>query len=1114
MTQCTVGLGAGAGQPAADPYRPQRPAGRNAPAFRSPASRAYAKPTHLSLGPVVCRLAGYQLPIVSCYRTGVLEDSPTLYGRESELGRLQAAATRLGEGRGATLALTGEPGIGKSSLARAFADAARGQGVPVAWGRAWESGSQPPYWPFRMLFETLQVDRQGPARGLWGHGAEGGAASDPRQARFELLEGVAGVLRDVSGRGPVACILEDLHAADLPSLELLEFLMLQLEGTPIAWLLTWRSGKADQVTTLAHLSRIRRNCEPLTLSRLNAQAGDALIAERLAEMSESARSTVYRATGGNPLYLVETVAALQGTPGAESPTAEQLPIAEGIAALVLERTARLDDLALQALQVGCALGRTIHWELWSHALDTDRDTLVSSAQVLVEAGLLRPQGGDGYLVSHELVRAAVLSAAPPTLVAEAHARAAIHLDRRVREGDVTAVGERAHHGMRSRGNVPTSTALDWVLEASRAARGQCALDEALAVLELAREQLNLSGAEEVRRLLDVACTLLLLDRTDEARSVLEDVMRRAQALDDPSLQALAVLTAGERYVLGDVMDDLVERIDTTLEQLGSNHRTLRARLLARKAAALTPARDVAGTLRIAEDAESLIGDDDPIHARIQVAIGTGAAMADFAPAPQRVAVSQRLRLLARQAGDRVLELRGLSRLITDELECGRTSRADMLLVERAELVATLPQLRFTWMQPLFRSMRAMGEGRFADCEDAIAEVVAMCERLNDPNVRRCLAVHRAHLYLVADDRAGLDRIRPEVAEALRTMPGELWIVMGALIALRKGDDVSAREQIAVLNRQLAHCATTTLGMLAEVVAEVGSDDLRRAVRSRLEPHAGSHANWGLFALTSGPPVSACIALLDQALGEPESAERHFADATKQTTEAGLNAQRAWVKYWWSRAASSTETGARLLGQAQEEAEQLGMAGLVARCGAAPQAEAPDGGVGLTLEPQGGGWVLHRREQADLLFPDLRGMKMLARLLAAPGQEIHALDLVAEADGVADLGDAGEQLDSQALAAYRQRVEQLRAEVAESEAAEEADRGLRAQEELETLLRELSRGVGLGGRARRAGADSERARVSAQRRIRAAIKKITAQDQEVGDHLAGAVRTGLRCVYRR
>jgi predicted ATPase len=146
------------------------------------------------------------------------------------------------------------------------------------------------------------------------------------------------------------------------------------------------------------------------------------------------------------------------------------------------------------------------------------------------------------------------------------------------------------------------------------------------------------------------------------------------------------------------------------------------------------------------------------------------------------------------------------------------------------------------------------------------------------------------------------------------------------------------------------------------------------------------------------------------------------------------------------------------------------------------------------------------------MPDLKGLHDLARLLAAPGDEIHALDLGAGADGAAPQGHAGELLDDEARAAYKARIEELREERELAEAANDTVRAERAQEELEAITDALGSAYGLGGRARRAGDQAERARSAVTWRIRSAIARIEAVHPALGRHLKNSVRTGTFCAY--
>jgi tetratricopeptide (TPR) repeat protein len=158
--------------------------------------------------------------------------------------------------------------------------------------------------------------------------------------------------------------------------------------------------------------------------------------------------------------------------------------------------------------------------------------------------------------------------------------------------------------------------------------------------------------------------------------------------------------------------------------------------------------------------------------------------------------------------------------------------------------------------------------------------------------------------------------------------------------------------------------------------------------------------------------------------------------------------------------------------------------------------------------------------------DLRGLQYLARLLAEPGREFHAADLVALERGSSQVegsptdpelvvghgGDAGEVLDAQAKAAYRRRLVEVEEDIAEAQAAADPERASRAMVDRDFLVRELANAVGLGGRDRRAGSASERARASVTRAMRLAMKRIQEHHPALGEHLDRTVRTGTYCSY--
>ncbi|GHE22035.1 hypothetical protein [Halomonas urumqiensis] len=164
----------------------------------------------------------------------------------------------------------------------------------------------------------------------------------------------------------------------------------------------------------------------------------------------------------------------------------------------------------------------------------------------------------------------------------------------------------------------------------------------------------------------------------------------------------------------------------------------------------------------------------------------------------------------------------------------------------------------------------------------------------------------------------------------------------------------------------------------------------------------------------------------------------------------------------------------------------------------------------------------------LHLKDLKGMHFLERLLTEPGREFHVLDLVAVERGALPFGDASdgtgrdahtglgqpglEVFDSKAREAYRQRLAETEEDIEEAEANNDFHRSELARADRQFLIDELRRGVGLNDRARTVGDGLERARTSATRSLRYALKRIRQHHPSLAEHLERTIRTGSYFAY--
>jgi class 3 adenylate cyclase len=194
----------------------------------------------------------------------------------------------------------------------------------------------------------------------------------------------------------------------------------------------------------------------------------------------------------------------------------------------------------------------------------------------------------------------------------------------------------------------------------------------------------------------------------------------------------------------------------------------------------------------------------------------------------------------------------------------------------------------------------------------------------------------------------------------------------------------------------------------------------------------------------------------------------------------------------------------------------------------PNSQLPSPNVFL---PEGEFWTLSFAGTTCRL-KDARGLHFIAHLLQQPQQEVHVLTLItvganlgAESgetssfldasrslDHMDGVRDAGDMLDPQARAAYKQRLSELREELAEAQQFHDLGRSERLAAEIDFLAHELARAVGLGGRLRRMGSPAERARVNITRAIKIALRKISEHHPALSQHLATTIKTGTYCTY--
>jgi AAA ATPase domain len=189
---------------------------------------------------------------------------PGLVGRDQPLAELQALVAAALASRGGLVTLTGEAGIGKTTLAAAAADHAEALGATVVWGACWEGA--PPFWPWLEVLAALgaEVDLQAD-----GQGGDRLRPPSAAAARFERFAAISGAL--LAATGALVVVLDDLHWADPASVELAAFHARRVRRSRQLLVATYRDVEVAPGDPLAGpLSRLAAEGATLPLGGLDA----------------------------------------------------------------------------------------------------------------------------------------------------------------------------------------------------------------------------------------------------------------------------------------------------------------------------------------------------------------------------------------------------------------------------------------------------------------------------------------------------------------------------------------------------------------------------------------------------------------------------------------------------------------------------------------------------------------------------------------------------------------------------------------------------------------------------------------------------------------------------
>lgn len=1065
----------------------------------------------------------------------------SIVGRSRELSRLSEALDDVAEGRGSVWFLTGEPGIGKSRLAEEVSRLAREKGMRTFWGRCWEAGGAPAYWPWvqvlRAVLRTAEPGQVDPYQSTLAQllpelpNARAAAETPdlgPEQARFQLMDAISNVLSDAADRFPLVLVLEDLHVADVSTVLLLDFLAATVRHQPLLIVGTFRELELATAPAGPQLSRTAQQGQRLPLERLSEEDVAAFVQATGETADPVFVNALHRTTDGHPLFLAE-VSRLWRTRG--SAAAASIPRSVRIA--IQERLAAVTPACIRALRRGAIVGREFDISLLEACYEDDAADYVKGCQEAASAAILVEVAPERYRFIHFLIRQLVYEGIDDDERAGAHARLAQSLEHRSRN-DEPRWSEVAHHFVAAGRHDEAFVAYR---KAGAQALQQLAFEEAIQSYQAAMRAADAAGPLEMRTRLEV---LLELGHAQTRAGDVASGKRTcaaaaglARELGDATLLARAALEHGTALIYGNVDSELIALLQEALGGLDPSDSALRARVMARLAAALQPAADPDVPIQMARDAIAMARGLGDRKALLDTLRNGGSAMVDLGDLDERISLDREHAALAEELGSPVEALRGNLRSIMDYLELGRLDDAYRAMHACARITESLNHPAYRWRVVALRVLRATWEGDFDEAERLAEEVRLLGERAADPNVGATHAMQKTRLLRL---RGKFDAQLPWLAEIDRYW-GDTDLgrtnadfVVGAEHVSAGRATLGVQRYDSEGGRQLLGHGDHTL-QLSFVRMCIAAEDreLGEQVYRRLLLTQEHFVTGGMLYLTLEGPTSWGLGSLARFLGRSDEARAHYEQALRMCTRTGGRPVHALIACEYAQMLSGSDAGAdrtrarALTEEALSTAEELGMRALKADAEALQlrlQGEAeehrppPANTNSLTMRQLGDSWVV-RYGSIEFHLKDMRGVRLLATLVAEPGREFHVLDLShggkAPAEPV-DRGDAGEVLDEESRRQYRARVAEIRDELQEAESWNDPARAERAREELEFIQQELLQAVGLGGRERRTGAAAERARVNVQRRIRDAIRRIESHQPGLAKHLDRSVRTGTYCAY--
>jgi class 3 adenylate cyclase/tetratricopeptide (TPR) repeat protein len=857
-------------------------------------------------------------------------------GREAEMQTMTDAAKRVASGDGSeVLLISGEAGLGKTTLVAEAARSAFDSGACVVFGHCEEDLAT----PYQLFAEALgHYVTHAPKDQLLAHiGAHGtelsrlvpalasripdlppSKAVDSDTERYLLFAAVVGLLATTSQHQPVVLVLDDLQWADKGSLLLLHHLA--ASDVPMRLLIvgTYRDSELSNahalVETLASLRRLGgvTRIEMVGFDDTGVMAlMEAAAGHRLDEDVVGLAHAIYRETDGNPFFvsevlrnLTETGAIRQDAEGrwVAGDSLDAIALPDSVREVIGARVLRLGKDAGRVLSVASVIGRDFDLDLLARVTRTSDDELLDILDAAAAVALVREVAETGrYSFAHALIQHTLYEDLGHNRRARAHRQVAEALDDLCGDHPGSRVGELARHWISATEPIDLAKAIGYSRQAGDAALAGLAPADALRYYAQALDLYPQAINPDPTLGIDLGIGLGIAQRqtgNPGYRDTLLKAARQAASLGDTDRLVTAALANNRGFVtaIGTIDADKVEVLETALERLSADAPD-RALVLATLCQELSFERAPDRRQALADEAVAIAGASGDEALKVRVFNG----VFDALPRAQALDWSADAVVRATRLGDPVQLFLAADRRQGAANRAGDIDEMDRCLEIMASTVETLNQPSLTWVLTFVRATRAQIAGDTDEAEKLATLALQIGTECGEPDAA---AIFGAQLAIVSFQRGTMGELIPFIAQAAADNPGLPTFVAALATAYSEGDRIDeARhllEDFATTDFDLPMDGSWITGMVSYSNAAVECRDPLYAgpLFHLLSPWADE------WSTTMGPtaqgPVSHTLGSLATVLGRYDEADALFAHSAASSARANAKFFSARTHLMWGK----------------------------------------------------------------------------------------------------------------------------------------------------------------------------------------------------------------------